>query len=117
MVSHVSPKATKNPGWLFYFRLGFIALIYGAAGLMKVTAAPAMVARLNELHFNGTWKLFIVINELPGAAGLVLPRTRVLASPCLRPYPNGGLPWHILFSHPASRIARAVLAAILMPMA
>ena len=97
MVSQVSLKAIKNPSWFFYFCLGLMALIYGAAGLMKVTATPELVAHLNELHFNSAWRLFIGITELLGVVGLLLPRTRALALLCLWPCVIGGLALHIQF--------------------
>ncbi len=102
------------------FRLGLlvvIGLIFGSAGLMKTFSEPAMVQRMNDIHFGGAWRYFIGITELAGVVALCFRPLRATALLCLWPYAIGGLALHIGFGHPASRLLPAVVASILIPLA
>ncbi len=94
-----------------------IGLIFGSAGLMKTFSEPAMVQRMNDIHFGGAWRYFIGITELAGAAALCFLPLRATALLCLWPYAIGGVAVHIAFGHPALRLVPAVVAGIMIPLA
>lgn len=94
-----------------------IGLIYLAASALKLLSIPSMVTNLAEMNFEGRWRYFIGITELIGVAGLMVYRLRPLALVALWPYAAGGFALHLAFDHDPSRMAPAIAAFILIPIA
>lgn len=92
---------------------GFLALVFFAAGGVKLASRPGMIAEFQQVGLGQWFRYFTGILEVTGAAGVLIPRVSRRAALLLATVMAGAITAHLTVLHTAPTLPAVLLALAL----